>query len=121
MSELNKFQMALSKSQAQFVNEIRTSLTNQVAKLRNLEAQMGQMTTMFNERQQGNFPSTLEMNTRRDGKEHCKAVTLRSGKIVEDSVKENDEDKLKENVENSLENSIKVENSAEKLEQAEKL
>ena len=38
------------------------------------------MATMFNERQQGNLPSTSKVNSRRDGKEHCKAVTLRSGK-----------------------------------------
>ena len=50
MSELAKFQMELSKRQGQFVNETRTSLTNQDAQLRNLEAQMGQITTMFNER-----------------------------------------------------------------------
>ena len=50
--------MELSKSQTQFVNEIRTSLTNQAAQVRNLEAQMGQMETMFKERQQGNLPIT---------------------------------------------------------------
>ena len=33
--------LELSKSQAQFVNGTRTSLTNQVAQLRNLELQMG--------------------------------------------------------------------------------
>ena len=85
MSELTKFQMELSKYQAQFVNEIRTSLTNQAAQLRNLEAQMGQM-AMFNERQQGNLPNTSEVNPRRDRKEHSKVNTLRSGKIVENSV-----------------------------------
>ena len=83
MSELTKYQLELIKSQAQFVNEVRTSLTNQAAKLRNLEVQMGQMASLFNERQQGNFPSTSEVNPRRDGKEHFKAITLRSGKTVE--------------------------------------
>ena len=83
MSELAKYQLELSKSQAQFVNETRTSLTNQAVKLRNLEVQMGQMASMFNERQQGNLPNTLDVNPRRDDKEHCKAITLRSGNTVE--------------------------------------
>ena len=78
MSELAKYQLELSKSQAQFVNETRTSLTNQFAQLRNLEFQMGQMASMLNERQQVISPSTSEVNPRRDGKEHCKAITHRS-------------------------------------------
>ena len=44
-------QIEMSKSHHQFENETRTSLTNQVAKLRNLEVQMGQMTSMISERQ----------------------------------------------------------------------
>ena len=90
------------KSQHQFENETRTSLNNQAAQLRNLEVQMGQMASLFNERQQGNLPSTSEVNPRRDGKEHHKAITLRSGKTVEttihahedkeNSVEENDKD-----------------------------
>ena len=102
MSELAKYQLELSKSQAQFVNETRTSLTNQATQLRNLEVQMGQMASLFNERQQGNFPSTLEVNPRRDGKEHCKAITLRNGKTVNRLVQDN-----VENDENSVGNSGK--------------
>ena len=83
MSEFAEYQLELRKSQARFFNEIRTSLTNQAAQLRNLEVQMGQMASLFNERQQGRFPSTLEVNPRRDGMEHCKAITLRSRKTVE--------------------------------------
>ena len=41
MNKLAKYQLELSKSQAQFFNEIRACLTNQVAQLRNLEVQMG--------------------------------------------------------------------------------
>ena len=67
---------------------------------------MGQMVTMFNERQQGNLPSTLKVNPRRDGEEHCKVITLRSGKTVGKSVQANDEEKSNENVENYAENSI---------------
>ena len=62
---------------AQFFNETRTSLTNQATQLRNLEVQMGKMTSMFN------FPSTSKVNPRRDSKEHCKAITIRSGKTIE--------------------------------------
>ena len=47
---------------------------------------MGQMASLLSERQQGNLPSTSEVNLRREGKEHCKAVTLRSGKTLEQSV-----------------------------------
>ena len=51
LSELAKYQFELSKSQAQFVKETRTSLTNQAAQVINLEVQMGQMASMFTERQ----------------------------------------------------------------------
>ena len=65
---------------------MRTSLNNQVAQHRNLEVQMGQMASLFNERQQGNLPSTSEVNPTRDGKEHNKAITLRCGKMVETTI-----------------------------------
>ena len=65
---------------------MRTSLNDQVAQLRNLEVQMSQMASLFNERQQGNLPSTSEVNPTRDGKEHNKAITLRSGKMVETTI-----------------------------------
>ena len=86
MRKLAKYQLELRKSQAQFVNEIRTSLTKQATQLTNLEVYMGQMTSVFNERQQGNLPSTSKVNLRRDGKENCKAITLRSEKTVEKPV-----------------------------------
>ena len=44
---------------------------------------MGQMASLFNERQQGNLPSTSKVNPTRDRKEHNKAITLRSGNMVE--------------------------------------
>ena len=47
---------------------------------------MGQMASLFNERQQGNLPSTSEVNPTKDGKELSKAITLRSGKIVETTI-----------------------------------
>ena len=60
-------------------------------KSKNLEVQMGQMANMMNKRPQGTLPSTSEVNPRREGKEHCKAITLRIGKTMENSVEaEND-------------------------------
>ena len=117
MSELAKYQLELSKSQAQFVNGTRTSLTSQAAQLRNLEVQMGQMASLFNERQQGNLPSTSEVNPIRDGKEHCQAITLRSGKTIErpiqNSAKNDDDDVESEenNAGNSGNSDETVENS----------
>ena len=70
-------------SQHQFENETRTSLSNQAAQLRNLEVHMGQMASLLNERQHGNLSSTSEVNLRREGIEHCKAITMRSRKELE--------------------------------------
>ena len=41
---------------------------------------MGQMANLLTERQLGSLPSNSEVNPRREGIEHVKAVTLRSGK-----------------------------------------
>ena len=73
---------------------------------------MGQMTSLLSERQQGNLPSTSEVNPRREGKEHCKAITLRSGRTLEQSVEAQEE----------VENPMGSENSsAEVAEDAKKL
>ena len=73
-------------SHTAFMNETKanmqhqaTKLNNQVAQLRNLEVQMGQMANLFTESQPGSLPSNSEVNPRREGNEHVKAVTLRSG------------------------------------------
>ena len=77
-------------SHSAFMNETKanmqqqaTQLNNQVAQLRNLEVQMGQMANLLTERQPGALPSNSEVNPRRDGNEHVKAVMLRSGKELE--------------------------------------
>ena len=57
-------------------------LQSQAASLRNLENQVGQLASAMNKRPQGALPSDME-NPRREGKEHCKAITLRSGKELE--------------------------------------
>ena len=41
---------------------------------------MGQMANLLTERHQGSLPSNSEINPRREGKEHVKAITLRSGR-----------------------------------------
>ena len=77
-------------SHSAFMNETKanmqqqaTQLNNQAAQMRSLEAQMGQMAILLTERQPGSLPSNSEVNPRRDGNEHVKAVTLRSGKDLE--------------------------------------
>ena len=57
-----------------------TQLNNQVAQLRNLEVKMGQMANLLTGRQQGFLPSNSEISPRGEGKEHVKAITLRSGR-----------------------------------------
>ena len=44
---------------------------------------MGKMANILTERQPGSLPSNSEVNPRRDGNEHVKAVMLRSGKELE--------------------------------------
>ena len=77
-------------SHTAFMNETKanmqhqaTQLNNQVAQLRNLEVQMGQMANLLIERQQGSIPSNLEVNPRGEGKEYYKVVTLRSRRELE--------------------------------------
>ena len=60
-----------------------TQLNNQAAQLRNLEVQIGQMANLLTERQPGSLPSNSEVNPRRGGNEHVKAVMLKSGKELE--------------------------------------
>ena len=74
-------------SHTAFMNETKenmqhqaTQLNNQAAQLRNLEVQMGQMANLLTERQSGSLPSNSEVNPIREGNEHVKIITLRSGK-----------------------------------------
>ena len=73
---------------------------------------MGQMATLFSERQQSNLPSTSEVNPSREGKENCKAITLRSWKTLEKSA---------ENHEDAANSAGGEKNSTENMEKAEKL
>nr|XP_028956459.1 uncharacterized protein LOC103430964 [Malus domestica] len=79
MSQLAQHMPALSNSTNNFVQSTQTSIQNLTASLRNLDTQVGQLATMFNEREKGKFPSQSEQNPR--GMKHCKVIrTLRSGK-----------------------------------------
>ncbi|KAL5579761.1 hypothetical protein UlMin_012203 [Ulmus minor] len=57
-------------------------IQSQAALLRNLENQVGQLANELKNRPPGTLPSNTE-NPKRDGKEHCKAITLRGGKTLE--------------------------------------
>ena len=92
MEQLADMHMSMMKSHDKFENETRTSLNNQAAQLPNLEVKMGQMASLLSKRQHENLPSTSEVNPRREGKEHYKAVTLRSSKTLEQSVEAQHED-----------------------------
>ncbi|KAH9679446.1 hypothetical protein KPL71_026137 [Citrus sinensis] len=56
-----------------------------IVSLRNLENQIGQLATAISNRLQGSLPSNIE-NPRREGKEHCKVISLRSVKDVDNLV-----------------------------------
>ncbi|XP_037494643.1 uncharacterized protein LOC119370474 [Jatropha curcas] len=71
---------ALSKSHMDFMNETREHNKIQQAAIRNLEIQMGQFANMMAARPQGTLPS----NTEKNPKEQVQAITLRSGRELED-------------------------------------
>ena len=90
--DLEQALVQMLTSHTAFMNETRanmqnqaTQLNNQAAQLRNLEVQMGQMASLLTKRQHGSLPSNLEVNPRGEGKEYCKAITLRSGRELESS------------------------------------
>ena len=55
---------------------------SQAVSLRNLETQIGQLARAINSRSQGSLPSNTE-DPRREEKEHCKVINLKSGKNVD--------------------------------------
>ena len=88
--DLEQALLQMLTSHNDFMNETRenmqnqaTQLNNQAAQLRNLEVQMGQMANLLVERQRGSLPSNSEVKPRGEGKEYCKAITLRSGRELE--------------------------------------
>ena len=55
---------------------------SQVVSLRNLDNKMGQLATAMSSRTQGSLPSNTKEH-RRESKEHCKVISLRSRKNVD--------------------------------------
>ncbi|XP_062093732.1 uncharacterized protein LOC133799748 [Humulus lupulus] len=77
----------------EYISKNDAVIQSQAASLRNLETQLGQLANELRNRPQGTLPSDTE-NPRRDGKEQCKAITLRNGKnleLTEDNCKRNSE------------------------------
>ncbi|RVW12709.1 hypothetical protein CK203_111451 [Vitis vinifera] len=64
-----------------FIDDTKANFRNQGASIRNLEHQVGEISKLLMERTQGALPSIMETNL----KEHVKAITLRSGKELEQS------------------------------------
>ncbi|WRX25992.1 Retrotransposon gag domain - like 10 [Theobroma cacao] len=65
----------------QYMSKTDAIIQSYGASLRNLETQMGQLANSINSRPQGALQSDTQVNPK--GKEHCNAITLRSGKEVE--------------------------------------
>ena len=59
--------------------KLKTKIDHLASYNRNLKVQMGQLANSINSHSQGNLPSKIEVNP----KEHCKAVTLRNGKKLD--------------------------------------
>ena len=64
------------------MSKIESHIQNQGVALRNLENQVGQLANALSLRPSDSLPSNTE-TPKPNGKEHCKAITLRSGNIVE--------------------------------------
>ena len=64
-----------------FIDDTKANFSNQNASIHNLEHQVGKISKLLTERTQGALPSISETNP----KEHVKAITLRSGKELEQS------------------------------------
>lgn len=63
------------------LDNIETHMTNMGATVKNLEVQIGQLARVVNSRQQEKFSRDTKANLR----EHYNAITLRSGRVVEES------------------------------------
>ncbi|XP_061336719.1 uncharacterized protein LOC133283826 [Gastrolobium bilobum] len=70
---------AFREDTSAFMQENRAARRNQEASIRNLEIQIGQLSKQFYERAPGTFPSDTVVNPR----EHCNAITTRSGTVIQ--------------------------------------
>ncbi|XP_021299980.1 ferrochelatase-2, chloroplastic-like [Herrania umbratica] len=80
---ITKTDTFITKTDA-FIIKTDASIQNQTASIRNFEIQVGQLASALNTRPHGTLPSDIEPNPRREGKEHCMAITLCNGKEVHD-------------------------------------
>ncbi|KAK4595175.1 hypothetical protein RGQ29_018785 [Quercus rubra] len=85
----------------QYIQKTDMAIQNNSASIRNLEVQIGQLSSMLIERTIGILPSNIVTNQ----KEHAKAISLRSGRTYEepkvtnakqDEAMDNEESKMKE-------------------------
>ncbi|KAJ4720877.1 DNA-directed DNA polymerase [Melia azedarach] len=94
----------LTVNTSKFMIRTETTLQNQAAFIRNLEVQVGQLASMMTERHQGSLPSNTETNPR----EHVNAITLQSGKKLEEP-KDKMKEQKREQHESSSSNQAKTE------------
>ncbi|KAJ4723309.1 DNA-directed DNA polymerase [Melia azedarach] len=94
----------LTMNTSKFMTKTETTLQNQAASIRNLEVQVGQLASMMTERQQRSLPSNTETNPR----EHVNAITLQSGKKLEEP-KDKMKEQKREQHESSSSNQAKTE------------
>ncbi|WVZ01766.1 hypothetical protein V8G54_022572 [Vigna mungo] len=101
-----------------FMNETRTNFKNQEASIRNLESQIGQLSRQLLERSPGTFPSDTIPNP----KEQCKAIQLRSGRVIESEKRSEMEREKKKRVDDIVEesNEKEVERKYEEKNEREK-
>ncbi|KAK1359673.1 hypothetical protein POM88_044147 [Heracleum sosnowskyi] len=75
----------------QYMQKTDALIQSQSASMRALEMQVGQLASAINNRPQGSLPSDTEPNPKNDKREHCKVITLRSGKEIEGNTKKVDD------------------------------
>ena len=67
---------------------------------------MRQMANMIVERKKGDLPSTSKVNPRRESKKHYKAITLKSGKLLEKPIEVEEAKKEEKRAKNPLHEEI---------------
>ena len=61
-------------------------MQSQAISLQTLETQVGQLDSLINNHTQGSLSSTIEINPKGEGNQRCKAITLRSGKELSNTI-----------------------------------
>ncbi|XP_038874882.1 uncharacterized protein LOC120067385 [Benincasa hispida] len=74
----------LEKLLKEYIAQNDVLLKSQASSIRNLEIQVGQIASELKNRQPGVLPSNTKTPRNNNGKEQCHAVTLRSGKSLEE-------------------------------------